>query len=132
MITMSYGDLLLSILTLCAVAATMAFVFGIARARITLGRFDSLLVRLETLVPEVDRLSREAEDALRSVRELSDTAGEIARDVESVASETRQAALPLLHELAGQAEAARLALRQVMALAVGAKAGLAALARSRS
>ena len=131
MITIAYADLLLTVLTGCAVVATVAMIFGTLRARTTMGRVDSLLARLETLAPEVDRLSREAAAALRSVRALSDTAGEIAREVEDVTSETRRAALPLIHDLASEAEAARMAFRHLAALAVGAKAGLATLGRGR-
>jgi len=66
MITVSYVDLLLTVLTACALASTVALVLGMIRARATMARFDALLSRLEPLVPEVDRLSREAEEALRS------------------------------------------------------------------
>lgn len=131
MITITYVDLLLTVLTVCAVASTVALVTGIQRARALAARMEAVLSRLEPLLPEVDRVAREAEETLRSVRSLSETAGDIARDVESVSSETRRAALPLIRELADEAMAVRLALRHLAALVVGAKAGLAALARSR-
>lgn len=131
MITITYVDLLLTVVTGCAIASTVALIIGLARARNTMTRVDSLLSRLEPLLPEVDRLSHEAEEALRSVRRLSDTAGEIARDVESVSSETRRTALPLIHDFAEQTAALRVAMRHLVALSVGVKTGLAALSRSR-
>lgn len=132
MVTITYADLLLTVLTICAVAVSVAVVVGINRARATLARLDVTLVRLEGLLPEVGRLSREAEQALRSVHGLTDTAGEIARDVESVASETRQMALPMIRELADQVAAIHTVMRQASAVIAGAKAGLAALGRSRA
>jgi hypothetical protein len=131
MITITYVELLLTVFAACAVISTVALVIGIARARNTMARVDGLLARLEPLLPEVDRLSREAEEALRSVRELSEKAGVIAVDVESVTSEARRAALPLIHDLAEQTAALRVAMRHLIALGVGAKAGLVALARSK-
>jgi methyl-accepting chemotaxis protein len=131
MITITYVDLLLTVLTACAVASTLALVFGMRQARSTMARVDSLLTRLEPLLSEVDRLSHEAEEAFRSVRELSNSAGEIARDVESVTSETRRVALPLIHDLADQTAALRVAMRHLVALSVGVKTGLSTLARSK-
>ena len=80
----------------------------------------------------LNRITGEAEEALRSVRALSNTAGDIARDVEGVTSETSRALLPLVHDLAEQTTAARVAMRQLLALAVGIKAGLTALSKSKS
>ncbi len=132
MITITYVDLLYLVLTVCAIVSTVALVIGITKARRTMARLDSLLARIEGSLPQADRLAREAEEALRSVRELSNTAGNVARDVEGVTSETRRAVLPLVHELAEQTTAARIAMRQLLALAVGIKAGLAALSRNKS
>ncbi len=132
MITISYVDLLLLVLTVCALASTVALVGGVASARRTMARLDSLLSRIEAGLPEGNRLVREAEEALRSVRQLSDSASDIARDVGGVTSEAKRAALPLIHELAEQSTAARIALRQLLALAVGMKAGLAAFSRNKS
>lgn len=132
MITITYVDLLFLVLTVCAIVSTVALVIGVTRARRTMSRLDSLLARVEGSLPEADRLAREAEEALRSVRELSNTAGNVARDVEGVTSETRRAVLPLVHELAEQTTAARIAMRQLLALAVGIKAGLAALSKNKS
>lgn len=103
MITISYVNLLLTVLTLCAVAVAAAVVIGINRARVTMSRLDTTLLRLEALLPEVGRLSREAEETLRSVHELSQIAGEI-----------------------------RAAMRQASAVIMGAKAGLTALTRGRA
>ena len=132
MITISYVDLLLTVLTACAVASTVALVSGIARARTLASRLDAILLRLEPLLPEVERLSREAEETLRAVRDLSRTADAIAHDVERVTSETSREALPLIHEFAEEARAVRMAIRHLVALVVGAKVGLAALAGSKS
>jgi len=132
MITITYVDLLYLVLTVCAIVSTVALVIGITKARRTMARLDSLLARIEGSLPQADRLAREAEEALRSVRELSNTAGNVARDVEGVTSETRRAVLPLVHELAEQTTAARIAMRQLLALAVGIKAGLAALSKNKS
>jgi len=132
MITISYVDLLLTALTVCAVVLTGAVVLGINRAHRLASRVDQVLTRLEPLLPELDRLSREAEETLRSVRAVSDAAGEIASDVDRVTSAASRAALPLIDEIAVEAEAVRNALRHVSALAAGARAGFAALARGRS
>ena len=132
MITISYVDLLLTALTVCAVVLTGAVVLGINRAHRLASRVDRVLTRLEPLLPELDRLSREAEETLRSVRAVSDAAGEIASDVDRVTSAASRAALPLIDEIAVEAEAVRNALRHVSALAAGARAGFAALARGRS
>lgn len=132
MITITYVDLLLLVLTVCAIASTVALIMGVVGARRTMTRVDSLLGRIEGSLPEADRLARETEEALRSVRQLTETAAGIARDVESVTSETRRALLPLVHDLAEQTTAARIAMRQLLALAVGIKAGLAALSKGKS
>jgi uncharacterized protein (DUF2252 family) len=132
MITITYVDLLLTVLTACAVASTVALVRGMSRAGTMAARVEQLLTRVEPMLPELDRLARETEETLRSVREVSSTAGDIARDVDRVTSEASKAALPLIRELADEARALRMALRHVSALAVGAKAGIAALARGRS
>lgn len=132
MITITYVDLLLTILTACAVAATVALIVLAGRTRSLATRLEAVLTRVEPLLPEVERLSREAEDTLRAVRDVSATAGDIARDVERVTSETSRAAMPLIRDLADEAKALHMALRHVSALAVGARAGITALARGRS
>jgi len=132
MITISYVDLLLTVLTACAVASTVALLSGVSRARSLAARLESLLLRLEPMLPEINRLSHEAEETLRSVRDLSQTADSIAHDVEHLTAETSRAATPLIQELAVEAEALRLALRHLAALVVGAKVGLAALAGGKS
>lgn len=132
MITISYVDLLLTVLTVCAVVLTVALVIGINRAHRLAARVDHVVARLEPLLPELDRLSREAEETLRSVRAVSDAAGVIAGDVDRVTSAASRAALPLIDEIAVEAEAVRNALRHVSAIAAGARAGFAALARGRS
>lgn len=132
MITITYVDLLLTILTGCGFAATVALIMGVGRARVLAARLDDLLARVEPLLPQVERLAREAEETLRSVRAVSATAGDIARDVERVTSETSRAAMPLIRDLADEAKALHMALRHVSALAAGAKAGIAALARGRT
>lgn len=130
MVTIRYVDLLLTVLTVCGVGVTVALVVGVLRLRTTLVRVDDFLLRLGALLPEIDRVSVEAEHTLQSVRRLSDRAEEIASDVESMTSETRAATLPLLRELGSQVELAAGALRHLTALLVGARAGLAALGRS--
>lgn len=130
MITISYVDLLLTVLTGCAVGVTIALIVGTLRLRTTLARVDEFLYRAGALLPEIDRVSVEVEHTLQSVRRLSDRAEEIAGDVESMTSQTREAALPLLKELGTQVGIAVSALRHLAALVAGTKAGLAALGRS--
>lgn len=130
MITIRYVDLLLTILTGCAVGVTIALIVGVARLRGTLARVDAFLARASALVPEIDRVSVEVEHTLQSVRRLSDRAEQIAGDVEAMTSQTREAAVPLLKELGTQVELAVRTLRHLAALLAGAKAGLAAMGRS--
>lgn len=132
MITISYVDLLFLVLTVCAIASTAALILGVVGARRTMAHLDTVLVQIEAGMPEADRVARETEQALRSVRQFADTAGGIARDMESVTSETRRAVLPLVQDLGEQAAAARIALRQLVAVAVGLKAGIAAFSKDRS
>lgn len=132
MFNIGYVEVLLTVLTVCAVVVTAVLVAGITQARRTLAALDLTLERVTPLLPELERLSRETEETLRSVRELSRTAGDIARDVGRVTSETRRAALPLIDELGTQAKAVRMLLRHLTALAAGTRAGLAVLARGKS
>lgn len=132
MITIAYTDLLLTVLTVCAVILTVAVVAGVIRARATLRRLDRLMLRSEALLPEVARLADEATEAVQSVHEIADRTGGMARDLEIVTAEARDVALPVLRELQEQVSMFRSGLRHASALIVGAKAGLSALARSKS
>lgn len=129
MITISYEDLLLTVLTACAVGVTVAVIAGTLRLRTTLTRVDDFLYRAGALLPEIDRVSVEVEHTLQSVRRLSDRAEQIAEDVETMTSRTRESTLPLLEELGSQVEVAVGALRHLGALLAGARAGLSALSR---
>lgn len=132
MITVDYTDFLLTVLTLCAVLVTAVIVPIVFRMRQVLASLEGPVARLDTLIPEIERLAGESEQAIRSLRTLTDAAGVIAQDVGSVTASTREVAMPLIEQLSSSVEATQATVRHLTALAVGANAGIAALRRIRS
>lgn len=132
MITVEYGDLLLTVLTICAVVLTVAIASIALRVRRAISRLDAPVAKLDHLLPELERLAQEAGPTLRSLRALSESAGAVVDDVGTVTTRTREAALPLIRELSSSVEATQEVLRHLSAFAVGAKVGLSALHRIRS
>lgn len=126
MVTISYGNVLLTMLFLCAVVLTVGALIALFRMASAAGRLERLIDRVE---PDVDDVLREGRETLRSAREVIDRAELIADDVEAVTSETRKVAVPLVWDVAGTVNDAMGPLRHLSALLVGARAGLSALAR---
>jgi ABC-type transporter Mla subunit MlaD len=131
MVTIQYSDLLFTVITISVVCVSIAVVIGMLRLRLVLQRVDRVMQEAETLAPSLDRLLQESERTLRATRQLSERATDIAEDVEALTTETRLAAAPLIRELGHHADNAFIPLRQLSALIVGTKAGLAALGRDR-
>ena len=131
MVTIQYSDLLFTVITISVVCVSIAVVIGMLRLRLVLQRVDHVMQEAETLAPSLDRLLQESEKTLRATRQLSERATDIAEDVETLTTETRRAAAPLIRELGHHADNAIIPLRQLSALIVGAKAGLAAFGRDR-
>jgi ABC-type transporter Mla subunit MlaD len=131
MVTIQYSDLLFTVITISVVCVSIAVVIGMLRLRLVLQRVDRVMQEAETLAPSLDRLLQESEKTLRATRQLSERATDIAEDVETLTTETRRAAAPLIRELGHHADNAIIPLRQLSALIVGAKAGLAAFGRDR-
>jgi hypothetical protein len=130
MITVEYADFLLTVLTVCAVLITAVIVPVVLRMRQALARLEAPVDRLTTLIPEIERLAIEGEQAIRSMRTLADAAGAIAQDVGSVTASTREVAMPLIEQLSSSVETTQTMVRRLTALAVGAQAGIAALRRT--
>jgi hypothetical protein len=131
MVTIQYSDLLFTVITISVVCVSIAVVIGMLRLRLVLQRVDHVMQEAETLAPSLDRLLQESEKTLRAARQLSERATDIAEDVETLTTETRRAAAPLIRELGHHADNAIIPLRRLSALIVGAKAGLAAFGRDR-
>ena len=132
MITVDYTDFLLTVLTLCAVLVTAVVVPIVFRMRQALASLEAPVARIDALLPEIERLAGESEQAVRSLRTLVDAAGVIAQDVGRVTASTREVAMPLIEQLSSSVDATQATVRHLTALAVGANAGIAALRRVRS
>lgn len=126
MVTISYSSLLLTILVLCALTLTAGVLIALFRIAATAARLERWIDRIE---PDLDDVLREGRQTLHSASEVVDRAELIADDLETLTSETRKAALPLVWEVAGTVSDAMGPLRQLSAIVAGARAGLSALAR---
>lgn len=119
---------LLAVIAVCAVLVTYFVVALADRLRDTLDRWDRLEEALQTRLSAADEVMVDARGALQAIERTSETAESIGRDIGAVTTKARETALPALESVATLTRT----LRHVAALAVGIKAGLAAVSGARA
>jgi hypothetical protein len=119
---MEYSDILLTLLTVCAVAVTVVAIKLVA----TLSRFGRLAERIEMAVPQAERLLVDAQGSARSLERLTDRAHDVAEDAQLLTAEARRDLVPLVHRLSRSGNSAADGLQHVAALVAATKAGFRA------
>jgi hypothetical protein len=116
---MPYSDILLTLLTVCAVAVTVVAVKLVS----TLSRFGRLADRLDMAVPQAERLLVDAQGSVRSVERLADRAHDVVDDTKTISGEARDGLVPVIRKLSSSGNAAADGLTHVAALVAATRAG---------
>lgn len=101
-----------------AVIAGMSLLVGLAVVYVTLQLIE-LKAKVDTLFPQLQRITGELEEALRSARTLADSGEKVLKDAGEITAKVRQEFLPL----AAQVSDARKTVNRLSALLKGLKAG---------
>jgi len=124
--TFTLSEVLLLVVAVTAMAFVIVFVGLSFQLRRTAAEMEETARHVRSLVSPAQRLLKEAESDVAEIRELARRTTQIAQDVQSVTGEASALTIQLLRALEGEvSDRARAAM-------VGARAGFAALRRTRS